>query len=367
MADSEFSAFIHDPGSRRLIQSVNPAAIVHRGTIRDAVRACRTNRSSDILLVDLDGEQNPLSHLEPLLQVCRPESTILATGTENNVALANDLYRGGVFLYLPKPLDAVNLRNAMSEVVSVSEEQERPQIQASRVVLMHGKGMGVNTVTALFAHLSAALGRYVSCLDLDSSFGSLSLALDTKPERGLAQALQDQEGADAMIVERLQARVTNRIGLLAYPIDQTDPVDVTYDGLDNLITAISSHAHLMLICGASMEHIEALQHLATNHVIVFEPTPAGISVAARWLRFLQGSNTSLILNHARPLPNLLGENHFRSAFGNRLPDAELPYIRNMAEAMLLGEPQRAMGRRERDSLNLFLQALLGVGSADQGE
>ena len=367
MPEEEFTAFLNDAESRRLIQDVNPSARVHRGTVRNAARACRDGRSSDIMLVDLDGEQNPISHVAALLQVCRPDSVILATGSENNVTLANDLYRGGVFLYLPKPLDAVNLRNAIREVIAVNEEQERPQIQTSRVVLLHGKGMGVNTVTALLAHLAAGLGRYVSCLDIDANFGSLSLAFDTQPERGLAQVLQDRDGADGLAVERLQARVTNRIGLLAHPVDQAGQGEFHEDGLDSLIRALTSHSHMILVCGASMEHFTAMRHLTTNDIVVFEPTPAGVSVATRWLRILEGAPSALIMNHARPLPNLLAPEQLRNAFAGRLPDIEIPYIRSMAEAMALGEPERAISRREREPLNRFLQTLLGVGAAEGAE
>ena len=367
MAESEFTAFLNDATSRRVMQEVDRAAKVHRGTVRHAARACRDTRSSDIMLVDLDGEQNPLSHVATLLQVCRPESVILATGSENNVVLANDLYRGGIFLYLPKPLDPVNVRNAVHEVMAVSEEKERPQIQASQVVLMHGKGMGVNTVTTLLAHLAGELGRYVSCLDLDANFGCLSLALNTRPERGLAQLLQDPEGTDSFALDRLQARVTNRVSLFAYPVDQSGQADLHEDALDALVRELSNHAHLILVCGASMEHVAAMRHLVTNHVVVFEPTPAGVSIAARWLRILKGASSSLILNRARPLPNLLAQDQLRNAFGDRLPDVEIPYIRDMAEAMALGEPENALSRREREPLSRFLQTLLGVAAAEGAE
>ena len=82
-----------------------------------------------------------------------------------------------------------------------------------------------------------------------------------------------------------------------------------------LVKELTSQAHLILVCGASLEHLAAMRHLITNHAIVFEPTPAGVSVAARWLRFLQGDRSSLVLNHARPLPNLLTQEQLRTAFG----------------------------------------------------
>lgn len=367
MADIEFAAYLSDSASRRLLADIDPTAVVRRGTVRQALRACQDARSPDTLLVDLDGEQNPMPQVGTLLQVCRPETVILATGSENNVNLANDLYRSGVFLYLPKPLDASSLRNALREVVAEDEGQDRPQVQASHIVFMCGKGMGVNTVTTLVAHLAGGLGRYVSCLDLDANFGSLALAFDTEPELGLAQAMQDMESMDAVAVERLQARVTNRIGLLAYPIDHMGRDDTRVEGLEHLVVELSNHAHLVLVCGASMSHFKILQHQITNHLVVFEPTLAGVSVASRWLRLLQGARSSLVLNHARPLPNLLSDDHLRAAFGNRAPDAEIPYVQGMPEAMMLGEPLRGISQRERQSLREFVQSLLGVGSVDHLE
>lgn len=361
---AEFAAFLHDADSRRVVREMNPQATIRRGSVRNAARACQTEESADVLLVDLDGEHNPMVDMATLLQVCRPETTILATGSENNVTLANDLYRGGVFLYLPKPLDVSDLRRGMREVEAAHDEMPRPEIQTSRLVLVLGKGMGTNTVTALLARLAAARGRYVICLDLDADFGTLSLALDTPPERGLAQALQSADAG--LAVDRLQARVSDRIGLIAHPFDQAGQRP-NEDHLIDLIGNLSSHAHMVVACGMTPAHVEALRHLTTNHVVVFEPTPAGVSIAARWLRILDGAASTLIVNHARPLPTLLGQEQLRTSLGDRGPDLELPYIKNMARAMALGEPEQAFSKRERDAFDRILNPLVGLAAGDQAE
>ena len=358
-----FTAFLSDTASRRLVGEVDRTARVQRGTVRHAVRSCRTGPSPDVLLVDLDGEPNPIVHVASLLEVCRPESVILATGSENNVTLANDLYRGGVFLYLPKPLDGRNLRRAIGEVESLREGGARPEIQASRLLLVLGAGMGMNTVTVVLARLAAERGRYVTCLDLDPNFGSLALALDTQPERGLAQALR-RTGDGEVAVDRLQARVSPRIGLVAHPIDQARAEPAEEPGLYRLIEALSTQAHMILACGVTPQHVRTLRTLTTSHVIVFEPTPAGISVATRWLRMLDGAASTLVMNHARPLPNLVGEDQLRRAFGSRGLDLEIPYIKPMAQSMALGEPETALSRRTREAIDGFLQPLLGVGVAE---
>ena len=358
------TAFLHDPETRRTVRELDDQITIRRGTVRNAARSFESESSADIVLVDLDGEQNPLAHMASLLRVCRPQTVILATGSENNVALANDLYRGGVFLYLPKPLDLSDLRRGMREVEADHDEDARPEIQTSRLVLVVGKGMGTNTVTAILARLAAERGRYVNCLDLDSDFGTLSLALDTQPERGLSQALQNVAG-DGMATERLQARVSDRIGLIAHSYDEAGRTQVE-DGLLGLIETLSSQAHMVLTCGVSLAHVEALRHLTTNHLIVFEPTPAGVSIASRWLRILDGASSTLVMNHARPLPQLMSREQLRSSLGDRIPDAELPYIKNMARAMALGEPEKALTRRERDLLDPILNPLVGMASAEEG-
>lgn len=361
MADS-FTAFLHDAESRRTVRELGDDAAIKRGTVRTAARACETEASADVLLVDLDGEQNPLAHMAALLRVCRPQTAILATGSENNVALANDLYRGGVFLYLPKPLDVADLRRGMREVDSVHDEERRPEIQTSRLVLVVGKGMGTNTVAALLARLAAQRGRYVSCLDLDANFGTLALALDTQPQRGLAQALQGS--IDSGATERLQARVSDRIGLIAHPFDQAG-LPQADDGLYELVESLASQAHMILVCGASLAQVETLQRLTTDHVVVFEPTPAGVSIAARWLRILDGAASTLVMNHARPLPQIINEEQLRNSLGDRVPDAELPYIKAMARAMAFGEPERAIAKRERESLDRILNPLVGLAGGEE--
>lgn len=365
MAETDFVAFLNDRESRQLVQNLDRKAKVQTGTVRNAAWGFRTKRSPDILLVDMDGEQNPIVYVPALIQVCRPETIILVTGSENNVALANELYRTGVFLYLPKPLDATNLQAAMNEVETVNGEGARPEIQTSRLLPVLGKGMGVSTLTALMARIAAEAGRYVSCLDLDPNFGSLAMALDTEPRRGLAQALQSVESDGSAVLERLQAQVSPRIGLVAHPVDQVGQDDFDEVGLPSLIEALSLQAHMILVCGLKPSHIDALRHLATSYLIVFEPTPAGVSVAIRWLRILDGAQSTLAVNHTRPLPKLLTNEQLRNSFGGRAPDFELAYMKGMAKAMALGEPQAALSRRERLLFNKLLSPLLGIGDMEQ--
>lgn len=359
----ELAAYLSDSDSRLAVAEADPQATVRRGTIRQAVRACEAEPSADVLLVDLDGEQNPLVHVVELLRVCRPDTVILATGSENSVVLANELYRGGVFLYLPKPLEVADLRRALTDVDNAGSDEARPEIQTSRVVLVLGKGMGANTVTALVARLAGDRGRYVTCADFDGDFGTLALALDTTPERGLSQALA--EGA-VTGVDRLVSRVSPRIGLVAYPLDQIESRGDA-SGLPRVVDALSAHAHMVLVCGLDVVRFEALRHAASSHVIVFEPTPAGVSVAARWLRRLNGAPSTLVVNHARPLPRLLDDAQLRECLGDRPPDVVLPYLKGMAAAMALGEPEKAVPKRERAVLDRVLNSLVGLGAAMEAE
>lgn len=361
MAAGNLSAFLSDSESRRVVRGADGTARIERGNVRDAERQCRRTPSPELLLVDLDGEQNPMPHVAGLLEVCRPETVIIATGSENNVALANELYRGGVFLYLPKPLDINGLRRGIDETTAVLEEAGgRPRIQGSRLLSVVGRGMGTTTMTALLAKRAEEMGRYVVCLDLDAEFGGLALAMDTQPNRGLVQALQRSDDSP---VDHLLTRVTSRIHLVAQPVDQVTREEKRYDALPAMIESFANQAHLVLVCGVSPPIVPMLQPFTTAHVIVFEPTPGGVSIAVRWLRMLEQSPSSLVVNHTRPLPDLIGREQLSDALGGREPDLSIPYIRGMPRAMSLGEPESAVPRRTRDAMMRFLAPLMGTGVA----
>lgn len=361
MATRSLSAFLNDPESRRVVRRADAGAKIERGNVREAERVCRRTPSPELLLVDLDGEQNPMPQVAGLLEVCRPETVVLATGSENNVALANDLYRGGVFLYLPKPLDISGVRRGIEETTAVLDEgSERPRIQGSRLLAVVGDGMGTTTVTSLLARRAEEMGRYVVCLDLDAEFGSLALAMDTQPNRGLVQALRRTDGSP---VDHLLTRVTPRIHLVAQPVDQVTREEKSYDALPAMIESFASQAHLILACGINLELIAHLQAYTTMHLIVFEPTPAGLSIAVRWLRLLEQSPSALIVNHTRPFPELISRDQMSDALGGREPDLTIPYIRPMARAVALGEPDQALPRRTRDAMVQFIAPLAGAGVA----
>ena len=359
MAAGDLTAFLNDSESRRIVQAADPTARIERGNVREAERRCRRTSSPELLLVDLDGEQNPMPRVAGLLEVCRPETVIVATGSENNVALANELYRGGVFLYLPKPLDVNGVRRGIDETSAALDETEaRRKVQGSRVLSVVGRGMGTTTMTALLARRAEEMGRYVVCVDLDADFGSLALAMDTQPNRGLVQALQRTDDSP---VDHLLTRVTSRIHLVAQPVDQVTHEAKRYDALPTMIESFAGQAHLVLVCGVSPLIMPLLKPLMTSSVIIFEPTPGGVSIVARWLRLLDQSPSSLIVNHTRPLPDLIGREQLSNALGGRDPDLTIPYLRAMPRAMALGELERALPRRTRDSISRFLAPLVGTG------
>lgn len=357
--ESTIVAFLNDNESLAVARGVGADVRAQRGNVREAARVFQRSVSPDVLLVDLDGEQNPMSHVGSLLGVCRRDTIILTTGSENNVALANELYRGGVFLYLPKPLDAGSLQRGISESTAVLQDQaeERPVIEGSRVLVVVGDGMGTTTVTALLARVAEDIGRYVVCMDLDAHFGSLSLAFDTEPVRGLAQALQR---GDEQVADRLVARVSPRIGLVAHPFDQAPGPESYHEALPGLIRELSTRAHLILICGVSSDLARMLRPYVSSYLVLLEPTPVGLSIGVRWTRLLQGARLSLIVNETRPVPRIVGDTQIRAAFGGEDVDLQIPYLRSMGRAMAMGEPESALNRRVKDAMSRFLAPLLSA-------
>ena len=142
MAETALAAFLNDAASRRVVQEIDRDAKVQRGTVRNAAWTFRTDRSPEVLLVDLDGEQNPIVYVPALMQVCRAGKHDSSHRLGKQRRLGNELYRSGVFLYLPKPLDATNLRQAMREVAAVNGEGVRPTCRPAAWFPCWARGWG---------------------------------------------------------------------------------------------------------------------------------------------------------------------------------------------------------------------------------
>ncbi len=81
-------------------------ATIMRGGIAKAIDVLGAQRSPDLLIVDITGDDLPVSRIHNLAEVCEPGVTVVAIGDRNEIGLYRDLLHAGISDYIVKPLTA---------------------------------------------------------------------------------------------------------------------------------------------------------------------------------------------------------------------------------------------------------------------
>jgi len=237
-------AFVTDVETGQMIatrfQDRGLSAVVTAGGIRKSTEQFRQTPSPKLLIVDLSGLAQPMSEIDSLAEVCEPGTTVVAIGEQNDVGLYRTLTGAGVTDYLVKPLTAEAIDMAIetaAEGPSVSGESAASG-KVIAFVGAHG-GVGATTLAVNTAwSIANEMGKQVAIVDLDLKFGSVSLALDVEPGRGLREALQHPERIDSLFVAGAAVGITDRLYVLGSEEPLEDGVEFHSDALELLLTEL---------------------------------------------------------------------------------------------------------------------------------
>jgi len=126
---------------------------IRRGTVRVAMAALHKMPTPHTLIVDVSGEDQPLSALSELSDVVEPDVRVLVIGDREDLNFYRQLTRGlGVLEYLYQPL----MRDMVARHFGPLILHRTPQtegVQGGRVVVVTGArgGTGASTIAANLA------------------------------------------------------------------------------------------------------------------------------------------------------------------------------------------------------------------------
>ncbi|HQT88815.1 MAG TPA: pilus assembly protein CpaE [Acidiphilium sp.] len=219
----KFLGFVSDQNSLACIRTVlsHPAIgpmRVKLSSFEETLAALGAMRSPRTVLVDISGEDQPLSALMRLEQVIEPGTRVLVTGDVHSVAFYRTLTRNlGIREYLPKPLDPAQLARDLLPWATGDE----PRVEAHRggsLIAVRGLagGVGASTVAANLAWLiGVETRRHTVLLDGDLLAGSAALAANVAPSSGLRSALETPDRIDPLLIERSAQAASDRLHVLA--------------------------------------------------------------------------------------------------------------------------------------------------------
>ena len=342
-------AFVTDSATETAIQEglsdVMPGGVESRhGGVRAAITALQKNATPRVLIIDLGGEDEPLSALEELSNVVEPNVCVLVTGDLSGLDFYREVTRGlGAMEYLAKPLT----REVVARHFGPLAAGRAPKGEAAlggRLLTITGArgGVGASTVAVNLAwHFGVAARRHTVLLDPDLHFGTASFLLNVPPGKGLSTALQTPERIDSLLAERAAEPVTDRLHVLATQESLADMPDVLPRTAEALLNALRRRYNF-IVADVPFRPIPLNRELldqAHRRILVLEPTLASVRDTLRLMgmKGQQSSRPILVLNR-QGLPGGLTRRQFEEALKLKV-DVVIPDLpKVVGQAATLGKP-----------------------------
>src|SRR6476620_4702916 len=201
---------------------------VHMGGIEAAIENYHTAPTPNVIVLETAGTGDFLAGLDELATVCDAGTRVVVIG--NEVAPYRELVRRGVSDYVIGPVQVLDVVRSICGLFSASEA-----IAVGRMIAVAGAkgGVGASTVAHNVAWaISRDLGLDSVVIDLDLAFGTASLDYNQDPAQGIANAVFQQERPDSAFMERLLAKCTDHLSLLAAPVSLDQVYDFGADAFD---------------------------------------------------------------------------------------------------------------------------------------
>src|SRR3954447_20613956 len=209
---------------------------VHMGGVAAAIEAYHKAPTPNVIVLETQEQTNILAGLDELAGVCDPGTRVVVIGSASDVAPYRELVRRGVNDYVIGPVEVLDVVRSICSLFSASEA-----VAVGRMIAVVGAKGGVGAST--IAHNVAwAIARDVALdsvvIDLDLAFGTASLDYNQDPVQGIANAVFSPDRLDTTTVERLLAKCSDRLSLLASPASLERVYDLGAEAFDSIFDTL---------------------------------------------------------------------------------------------------------------------------------
>jgi pilus assembly protein CpaE len=326
-------AFVADNQTHGLVSGVAKQLFgksqVRDGSSREALEFLTESTAPALLIVDISDVPKPLNALLPIVAAFMDDTKVIAIGNINDVQLYHEVIEAGVADYLVKPITEKTLTTAINRI---TQPTAAGQSDSRRIVTVIGSrgGVGASLVAVNCAWLFAQeQKRSTTLLDLDLQNGTVALALDIEPTRGLREALEHPARIDSLFISSASIKVGEQLHVMA--AEESVEEDVHYDasGVTLLLDAIKRQSECIVI-DLPRSAIKARPRAlgaATDIVLVTDFTLAGLRDAIRINAQIQQSapnaRRTIIANRCIHKDSALARSEFERALGCKV-DFVLP-------------------------------------------
>ena len=373
LAGLDALAFATDAHSERALRAGLAEcqdAQVWPGDLRAAAAALANGISPRLLFVDLDKASYPAGAIYELAAVCEVDTAVVALGSDDTARFSREILLAGVSDYLVKPITATAVREAAVRAAGTAPQRSE---EGWLVGFAGTGGSGATTLAAAVALLAAERGRYVSVLDLNRTFPTLSFLLDVEPAGGLVDLLSTVARASLHpeMVDGMRAARSDRIAVYGYPWSAVPPPLAPVWAVCELFVELQRRSHLVIVDGMddpATRH--TLLAMVDARVLVVEPTAAGASSAARLMARLGPMlgpewPFALVQNHTRAFKPESGRQALRGAGVATAPDVVVPFEPTLPSITDRGWPDGRIPRALRDPIGQLTDLILAPPGATE--
>jgi pilus assembly protein CpaE len=222
------------------------ATTVYPGGIQAAVAQYQNQPTPSLVIVEsLDPAPELLAQLDLLAEVCDPGTKVMTIGSANDIALYRELMRRGVSEYLVPPLSPLQI---IRSITGLYADPAAPFVGRQIAVVGARGGVGASTIAHNLAWALAERMQAGTVLaDFDLPFGTAGLNFNQDPLQGIADALGQPDRLDPVLMDRMMARVTDRLSLFAAPATLDQDFDIHPDAFEEVAQKIRAAAPFVVL------------------------------------------------------------------------------------------------------------------------
>jgi pilus assembly protein CpaE len=210
---------------------------IQMGGMAAAIEAYQSSPTPNVIILESEGRNGDiLAGLDQLAEYCDSGTRVVVIGNMNDVTLYRELVKRGVSDYLIAPVGVLQMVRAICGLYSAPDAKPVGRIIA--VVGAKG-GVGASTIAHNIAFsIARDLSLDAVVTDLDLAFGTAGLDFNQDPPQGIAEAVFSPDRVDTAFVDRLLAKCTDHLNLLAAPATLDRVYDFGADAFDSIFDSL---------------------------------------------------------------------------------------------------------------------------------